>query len=1238
MKKSLTSLGRSVAGVLLCLAVSASAWANTRTEVTQVTDAVTLSDDVDYVITSTTPFGNDGVVDITNTDHAVLILSQVKPSAALKLLASHVTINGEKAVNGQNCQVKLYNRGAIIMPYSSAIRPLTVYSEPDFGGEECSDFGLEHTNGYMNTLTEAKLNNRIRSFKLKRGYMVTFSNRSSGRGYSRCFIAADKDLEVPELPGVLDRSISSYRIFTWYDTGKKNLANYINTDAMSALKVQSSYDWGTGNASLLPDYEWVPNHIYEDYPSSSAIGHSTWSPHTKNNNEPLNQSDDHPQDLTTILNNWENMMRTGLRLCTPASWDGSDYWNATGFLASFLDAIDERGWRCDVIDLHCYWAESNFGNIANWVNKYHRPVWISEWCWGASWNSNGAFASGVTEAQVRDALQRICTNLNNWDYVERYYYWNSERDPSKLYKNGKLTPAGEMYANLDGGVGYNGKYDYAPKVPTQQAPDNLTIEFDKLAETVTLSWHEYNGEANVSMFVQRKRGNDDFADVVEVPRKDLESNYTFTVEGAQAGDQYRISIVDANRVTRTSKTVVAVSNNLEAGDEVDAGDTQKYLGGNLLVNGDFDLGSYGWTALNGNEIDKPWFQVVPVGGIDGGSYLQSYANGSVNTPEQFIKTIVDVDQNSDYYYSGAFANGVITGGVYLSGEQLTTNSNGRVFNNSKFTDNTWGTDFKTFNTGDSTKVIFYFSSLKRKAQFDKQMLCKLFDTKEEALADGIAQARKRAEAFIAFNQRKEELNSELQQQVAAVTGVDSRALSSIQGYTANALKAYNTLPVIDSLVLVVNKLAELKLHGYDELTQTAAKAQAAATATDIVELKDSLQQAVDNYLTFTALSVVPESRFNVDPSKVWTTKCGTYTGGDQRINKFDNVSFWNAWWSGINASEGESQTMELKQDITNLSHGYYTLSCKAMTEHYCLSDQHAYITSGDQTAESPVLTADYYDLATTLTMPSANVWQKLTTTPVYVEQGGAVTIGFKSSKKGATDNLWHRIGGQNGNTPTTDVTDKREGWWGATEFVLNRALGYQIEVTPGQFYSICLPYAVKPTEGLHFYTVSGITADHENLCLSEVDEVAKGKPFIFSCDKELAVFSGFGAETKAPASDELLMGFFVDAKFGEGYYKVVDGTWQRLTELTDVARYTALIKKDVVANLVEIADWDEGPLMPITGADVDFANAVQLSSLLPVVVDGLYTIDGRRVAPGNQLRGGLYIKVSDGKARKVVIN
>lgn len=1235
MKKMKTMIGRTVAGLLLWTTAWAPAWAdNTRQAIAQVSDAVTLSDDVDYVITGATPFGDNGVIDIANTDHAVLILSSVKPSAAIKLLAKHVKVNGETAVNDRNCQVKIYNRGAIIMPYSSDFKPLTVYSEPNFGGEECNDFGLENSGGYMNTLSEAKLNNRIRSFKLKRGYMVTFANRAGGKGYSRCFIAADADLEMAELPGVLDRSISSYRVFKWYDTGKVALAAAAGDyGACSALNVTSTYTWSTGS-SMHPDVEVVPHQIYSGQPSASSVGSADFSPNMKTSNEPRNTADDHPEDLDAILRNWESLMRTGMRLCTPSSWDGSDYWNGTGFLKTFLDSIDARGWRCDIVDMHCYWAEGNFGNLNNW-HIGNRPIWVSEWCWGASWNTNGAFANGVTEANVRDAVQRICNNMNGMDYVERYFYWNGERDPSRLYKNGKLTPAGEMYSKLDGGVGYKKKYSHAPKVPTQKDPGPVSIVYDKLAQTATLSWYEYNGEMNISMFIQRKRGGGTFEDLVEAERKDLAANYTYTVADAMAGDEYRVVIVDANGKQRTTSSVTAVSNNLEAGDPVDVDGVTKYLGGNMVVNGDFDLGFTGWTDLSGNTIGMPWFQIVPINSIDGGSYLQSYANGSSSQPQQFIKTVFDVETNADYYFSGSFANGVRVGGVYLSDDELGTETVNRVFSNSN-TDNVWTTNFKTFNTGEKNKVVFYFISLARKAQFDKLMLCRLFDNRDDAIADAINHAKKRAEAFKTYNTKLSALNDELDQNVGTVSASDARSLSAILNYTSQALKALNTSSRIDSLLTVAGQLTSLNLYGLDNLEAAVALANSATTATAIMEAKDALQEAIDSYMKFTAVSqAVPESKFAT--ANKWITKCGTYTGGDQRLNKQENITFWNAWWSGISASEGEAKTMEVKQVITDLPHGYYTLSCKAMTQHYCLSDQHAYLTSGEQTAVSPVLTADYYDLWNDLNMPMSSVWQTLTTTPVYVDEGGSVTIGFVGSKAGAVDNAWHQIGGRNGNSPADDVSDKREGWWGATDFVLNRAPGYQRDVAPGEYGVICLPYALKPVAGMHFFGIGGITADHENLCLYELDEVDQAKPVIFMSDNAKAIFSGSGANRSVPRSDDFLQGNFTATSRPAGCYMLINGAWQRLSERTALEAYSANLKAEVVANMPEYTEWNDGPLIPIVGADIDFANAIELPAQTAVAIDGIYTVDGRRVAAGQQLQGGLYIKVANGIARKVII-
>ncbi len=537
------------AALLLMVGYAIALAANTKKTVTQVSTTVSLTDDVDYHISSTTPFTATGSIDIVNTDHAVVILDAVKPSKAKNYL-SYIKINGAEAKNNTNCQVKLYNLGTIILPYGTATRPLTLYDGAGFSGESYNSLTEGHTGGYMNDIPKA-WNNRVKSFKLKRGYMVTFALKKSGRGYSRCFIAADSDLEVDltkESSGLMSERISSYRIFKWYDAGKKQLANAAgDKTSLDLLNVQSTYDWGQGNTSLQPDYEWVPNHIYEDWPSTSTIGSTSQSPHTKANNEPRNQSDDTPQDLETILNNWENMMRTGLRLCSPASWDGSDYWNATGFLADFLDEVDKRGWRCDIIDLHCYWPEGNFGNVSNWSNKYKRPIWISEWCWGASWNNNGSFSGNATEASFAAAIKNITTNLNNNPAVERYFYWNGENGafPCKLTRNGALTQAGQYYSTMDSGLGYTGYVNYVPHAPTPEAITDLTGTFKPGSKSCTVTWTNMNGDLSKTIILQRKVGSGKYETIASFDGISNEETsklkFTDTVE---PGNSYTYRVID----------------------------------------------------------------------------------------------------------------------------------------------------------------------------------------------------------------------------------------------------------------------------------------------------------------------------------------------------------------------------------------------------------------------------------------------------------------------------------------------------------------------------------------------------------------------------------------------------------------------------------------------------------------------------------------------------------------------
>ena len=1200
--------------------------ANTKKSEAVVNNLVTVTDDWDYTVVSANPFGDEGIVNIVNTDHAVLILTQVKPSVALGLLAAHVQINGEKAVNNVNCQVKIYNRGSIILPYGNSFKPLTVYSEQNFGGESCNDFGLENSGGYMNTLSVAKLNNKIRSFKLKRGYMVTFSNLPNGRGYSRCFIAADKDLEIKDLPAVMDQKISSYRVFKWYDTGKKHLASDTRKEALAALNVQSCYDWGTGNASLLPDYEWVPNHIYEDWPSSSAIGGSTWSPHTKTNNEPFNSADDQPQDLNTILNNWENMMATGLRLCSPASHDGS-----LGQHHAFLDSIDARGWRCDIIDLHCYWPEWNFYNqLKPWVDQHHRPIWISEWVWGASWNNNGIFGEAQgeyrdnpTDAQLKknkEVLQNICSALNSYDYVERYYYWNSEANCSKIYRDGQLTPAGEYYASMTTGLGYNGKYDYVPNTPKQYGPSkfNKTIADGK----TTLTWHDSNGEYNQLMEVQKKDENGAWVSVATIEQKEKAADYTYVIDSADEDIAYRLHLVDVNDKDYYSSEL------LETGDVIMVGENTMYAGGNQIVNGDFEYGFEGWTNGKGTSLSIPLFQVVKDGGYGGGTYLQ--AHGSKGAEEEAsIRTVFDVEQNKDYYFSNAISNGGIYQKVSLTSNGTTENSVVATMKNTSFL----SCQRATFNTGSYQKLLLSYRWLGAKVGLDKVELRQLFNTREEADADGLAWARKKAEAQVAYYAQYADLNQLLNAEVASATNA-IKAEKAIETHR----KAVHAVEVADSIGKVLEAIKTIKCVKYDQMVALHASLSSAESLTEVVKTVDELKEMVSLYLNFVDATVQPTTPSFAGSSNGWETKVGTYTEGDQRTNTVEGKTCWNAWWN-ITASENPNATMEIRQAVSGLEAGIYAVECKATTQHLCLSDQHGYLKVGDVKAETPSLTFDYMDL------PVGNVWETLTTIPVYVEEEGEATIGFVGSKKGAQDGLYHAFG------EASASYDNRAGWWCATDFVLKYHPMFQKTVEPNTWGVICLPYKMQPSDGVKIYQIVGLTSDYTKVCLEEIEMAEAGMPCVYFSEVANAVFHEYGEAVSASVDGAgNLRGFLkvsATLKAQANSFVLMNGTWQKVgSDRPVIGRYTGIIRPFTGTGagngFTLYENWD-GITLPIEGITeedkaINATLGIGAPSLSTKVADGVYTIDGRYVATGAaSLKPGLYIMVEDGRIYKMIV-
>jgi hypothetical protein len=236
---------------------------------------------------------------------------------------------------------------------------------------------------------------------------------------------------------------------------------------------------------------------------------------------------------------------------------------------------------------------------------------------------------------------------------------------------------------------------------------------------------------------------------------------------------------------------------------------------------------------------------------------------------------------------------------------------------------------------------------------------------------------------------------------------------------------------------------------YEEMLGLLSELNEARTPQGVTSAYDQLQALMQENLAFTRSAKQPKTpSFAGEKSTAWEVKVGTYKDGDQRAATKFGKTCWNAWWSTTN----QDATMEIRQTLTDLPEGYYQLECKASTEHFCISDQHGYLRSGDCEASTPTIVRAYYD------MPVENHWDTLTSTPLYVEPNGSLTVGFKSSKQGAETGKWHVFGNASG------TSDNREGWWCATDFVLK----YHAIDDPDCINSVTLP---QQADGL--YTLDG---------------------------------------------------------------------------------------------------------------------------------------------------------------------
>lgn len=387
------------------------------------------------------------VVNLTSTDAAVVFVN-VKPSVVASTYLSQLRINGAAAVSGANCRVVQYALGAIVLPHAPSYQPLQTFTGPNFTGGSLSY--AQYT--YYNSASALGAQNRaISSFRLKRGYLATFSTQTDGSGPSRCYVAQDGDLEVGLLPSELNDAVRFVRVLPWRWVSKKGASDI----GPATLNASWFYNWNNdgNNVQSTLDHEFVPirqQRWWPAYPTNKPE-----SNHLLGFNEP----DNPVEDAYTSLNNgsvdaaiavWPELLATGLRVGSPAVTDGGLSW-----LYDFMTKADAAKLRVDYVAIHFYRCGYTAQQLYDWLYAIHvqtgRPIWITEFNNGANWTS----CTDPTYEQNATRISEFIEMMDNAPWIERYSVYSAVEFVRQMtYDTGGLTPAGVSYSANASPAGY----------------------------------------------------------------------------------------------------------------------------------------------------------------------------------------------------------------------------------------------------------------------------------------------------------------------------------------------------------------------------------------------------------------------------------------------------------------------------------------------------------------------------------------------------------------------------------------------------------------------------------------------------------------------------------------------------------------------------------------------------------------------------------------------------------------
>lgn len=436
-----------------------------------------------------------------------LYFDNMRPSVVLETYQSSIFIKGEALIPEGNAQVRVYSHGTVIIPHTPDYQALEVFTGQAMNGSS-RKYSL-HV--FHRDLQE--FDNAIRSFRLKKGYMATVAVKSDGTGYSRVFIADKEDLEMNELPALLDQTISFIRVFRWDWTSKKG---WCGGDPALVDKIEGTwyYSWSADKVST-PNYQYVPIKQHHGWPSFDEINNKTNVCHLLAYNEP-DHTDQANMTVEQAIAQWPEMLKTGYRLGSPVP---SNPGNGNGWLYRFMDKCDSLNYRVDYVVVHAYWGgkspQSWYSSLKSEYEKCgRRPLWITEWNNGANWTSDNWPADPEEQKQKQlSDLKKILHVLDTCSFVERYsiYDWVNEGMVSgqkktvirAMFWDGKLTPAGEYYRDNRSALAFNPAYEQIPVWKIEEP----SLSYSLTNDGIKLTCLDVN-EGLAEQYVVERRVND----------------------------------------------------------------------------------------------------------------------------------------------------------------------------------------------------------------------------------------------------------------------------------------------------------------------------------------------------------------------------------------------------------------------------------------------------------------------------------------------------------------------------------------------------------------------------------------------------------------------------------------------------------------------------------------------------------------------------------------------------------